>query len=822
MIKKMNYRKFISAVAAVLCLCSSAWAAGELGISYATEQTIKALVWGPDRGTRWDGSDMVAPSTISDAAWATGMVSMTELQNSNSTRTGQYQGDLPATGVVGVHQIDYLIGASPTAGQRRFGFQAVGTVDVGKISGDATAAANLKLQYDTTGLTGATFPASQAQVGSAVVEFPDAGRVIAGASESNTYAKLAASDDDYWSCTDPDTSNPLEMAVYVNAADNTFPDAVVIEARYNAQNNRRVHVFAANVDNVAAASGTTATATNASPSVLTQAGVFADLTLAGFDIYITSGTNATAGFYTIASHTDDAITLDRNCATAGGGVSVIDFIVMVWDQISNDANAILHKNGADAEYEYPLGVSYMTTDTNEVFLRFSDEGQGTFKTSYDLRLDHVGIITKSLSGGSVSVETIAAAVHTELDDHFIHIPAFAGEVFYVSPTGSDANNGHDPASPLLTIGAAITKAIAGDFIKIKSGTYTEAGLDLSKRGLELHGEIGAILTGGGGVPLTISTDYCRTDEITLTPAAGQIGLVVTSDFNKIRDIKVIGGLTAVQDTGTGNEISHVSAEEYTATGFDLQGDEAHVLGCQAVSSQANTRGYYLSNATADRTIVEHSISVNNDTAGFEVVSGVTNAVFSNCVESPTCGTRVDAGTSTAWRNHARTDHQTDISAILVDTGTTLPATLADKTGYTLLGTSLGLGPTAMITNTDGIYRTPKDSTLALYKRVRIWDGTDAQQADITSITYSIYVLDPDDEDSWTVVTGHGDVVVSVAATIYDTLQTDTAATNYNFKYIPVISVNAAFDDVGTVYLVEFTITPAVGQVFIERFRVTAM
>lgn len=101
--------------------------AGELGISYTTEQTVKALIWGADRGTRWNGSAMVAPSTISDAAWATGMVAMTELQNSDSTYTGQYKGDLPATGVTGEHQVDYLTGASPTVGQRRFGFQAVDT-----------------------------------------------------------------------------------------------------------------------------------------------------------------------------------------------------------------------------------------------------------------------------------------------------------------------------------------------------------------------------------------------------------------------------------------------------------------------------------------------------------------------------------------------------------------------------------------------------------------------------------------------------------------------------------------------------------------------
>ena len=549
-------------------------------------------------------------------------------------------------------------------------------VDVQALDGDETAADNLKLQYDTTGLIGGTFPASQAQVGSSVIEYPDAGRMMAGASEAGDYTKLAVNDDDYWECTDPDNSNPLEMCVYVNGASGTFPDAVVIEARYNAQNNRRVHVFAANVDDVVAVSDTTATATDASPSVLTHsaAGSFAGLSLTGYDIYITSGTNATLGFYTIASHTDDAITLDRNCSS-GGAVSVIDFIVMVWDQISNDTNAILHKTGEDGEYEYPLGVSYMTTDNNEVFLRFSDEGQGSFKTTYDLRLDQVGVITKSLAGGSVSAETYAAAVHTELDDHFRHIPSFTGEVSYVSPAGSDGNSGHDPASPLLTIGAAITLATAGDYIKVFAASFTEAVV-LNKDGLELHGEIGARITGNGGVPLTISADYCRVDELILTPAAGQVALVVSGDYNKIQVMRTIGGTIAVQDTGTGNEITLVAATEYTTTGFDLQGPGAYVCDCLAVSSQASTRGYYLSNTAADRTTVNRSTSVNNDTAGFEVISGVTNAAFTNCIESPTCGTRVDAGTNTAWRNHSRTDHQTNITEILVDTATTLPATLA--------------------------------------------------------------------------------------------------------------------------------------------------
>ena len=68
-------------------------------------------------------------------------------------------------------------------------------VDVGSISGDTTAADNLKLQYDTTGLNGDTFPATQAQVtgiantGAAVHEpvvlSPDGFTLNTGVNEQN-------------------------------------------------------------------------------------------------------------------------------------------------------------------------------------------------------------------------------------------------------------------------------------------------------------------------------------------------------------------------------------------------------------------------------------------------------------------------------------------------------------------------------------------------------------------------------------------------------------------------------------------------------------
>jgi hypothetical protein len=100
--------------------------AGELCLKYTTAQTVKALLWGHDRTTRWNGAAMVAASTISDASWATGMVSMTEQLTANSTRTGTYAGAFPAEITTpGEYYIEFYAGSAPTPGQAAIGFQTI-------------------------------------------------------------------------------------------------------------------------------------------------------------------------------------------------------------------------------------------------------------------------------------------------------------------------------------------------------------------------------------------------------------------------------------------------------------------------------------------------------------------------------------------------------------------------------------------------------------------------------------------------------------------------------------------------------------------------
>jgi len=99
---------------------------GEFNLHTTSGLTIKALVLGQDRTTRWNGSALVAWNTIADADWATGLVALTEEQTSDATGTGTYVGDFP-TGitVAGAYPIEFYSGASPTPGQRAIGIQAV-------------------------------------------------------------------------------------------------------------------------------------------------------------------------------------------------------------------------------------------------------------------------------------------------------------------------------------------------------------------------------------------------------------------------------------------------------------------------------------------------------------------------------------------------------------------------------------------------------------------------------------------------------------------------------------------------------------------------
>ncbi len=120
----------------------------------------------------------------------------------------------------------------------------------------------------------------------------------------------------------------------------------------------------------------------------------------------------------------------------------------------------------------------------------------------------------------------------------------------------------------------------------------------------------------------------------------------------------------------------------------------------------------------------------------------------------------------------------------------------------------------------------KNGSVTMLARVVGADAANITQADISSVAYSVYTLDEDDQDSLTVVTGHDATAITVSALIYDTLQTDDLwsidSTGYNFSHILDVSTNQAFTVAGKKYLVVFSLTPASGQVILVRYEFTAI
>ena len=120
----------------------------------------------------------------------------------------------------------------------------------------------------------------------------------------------------------------------------------------------------------------------------------------------------------------------------------------------------------------------------------------------------------------------------------------------------------------------------------------------------------------------------------------------------------------------------------------------------------------------------------------------------------------------------------------------------------------------------------KNGSVTLLARIVGAAGANIIRADIGSIRYSVYLLDDQDADARTPVTGHTDASLTVADVVFDSLQTDVLWTadslGYNFRHVLDVSSDAAFAIAGRRYLVEYRLTPAVGQVILARFRINVI
>lgn len=120
----------------------------------------------------------------------------------------------------------------------------------------------------------------------------------------------------------------------------------------------------------------------------------------------------------------------------------------------------------------------------------------------------------------------------------------------------------------------------------------------------------------------------------------------------------------------------------------------------------------------------------------------------------------------------------------------------------------------------------KNGSVTLLARVVGKDGAEIVQTDITSVKYSVHLLDDQDADGRTAITGHSAVALAVADVVFNTLQNDALWTvdeiGYNFRHVLDVSANQAFTIAGRRFLVEFELTPGSGQVVLVRFRINVI
>ncbi len=120
----------------------------------------------------------------------------------------------------------------------------------------------------------------------------------------------------------------------------------------------------------------------------------------------------------------------------------------------------------------------------------------------------------------------------------------------------------------------------------------------------------------------------------------------------------------------------------------------------------------------------------------------------------------------------------------------------------------------------------KNGSATLLARVVGAAGAAVAQADVAAVKYTVYLLDEDDPDSQTAVTGHVAVPLAVPEVVFNALQTGALwtqdAVGYNFKHVLDVAAHPAFAAAGRSYRIVYELTPTAGQVILVRFRVHAV
>jgi dienelactone hydrolase len=187
--------------------------------------------------------------------------------------------------------------------------------------------------------------------------------------------------------------------------------------------------------------------------------------------------------------------------------------------------------------------------------------------------------TLSTTGGAITSTPTATGNTTTLSNVTTDEDTglLAGNVYYVSASGSDSNNGASTSQPLKTITAALATAVNGDIIYVMGGTYAET-VSITQSGITLsaYGNEKPVIDGNTTLP--------GIDDGALLYVEGNDNTI--SGF-EIKNSNVNGeflGGYGIQIIGQNNKISNVKVHDTWADGILINGDHTVVEDSTAAGS----------------------------------------------------------------------------------------------------------------------------------------------------------------------------------------------------------------------------------------------
>jgi len=229
-----------------------------------------------------------------------------------------------------------------------------------------------------------------------------------------------------------------------------------------------------------------------------------------------------------------------------------------------------------------------------------------------------------------------------------HASLFPGLIWYADiAQADDTGDGKSPTTAKKTIGAAEALTSDGDKIKIKAGTYTEVGIDISNNNVQIEFEIGALVAPASGTVFTLSGASCSIVGMhKFTPAAGEIGLLISGAECHVEHGKIIGGAYGVRVTGSGAMINNFACGFQTVKSYDFQAPQVRMSDSSMVGAGA-TYGVSIS-AGADTGVIKWCTSAGHGISSFHIAAGSQDWTILNCSSGAGDGPPVDVDNASVW------------------------------------------------------------------------------------------------------------------------------------------------------------------------------